>query len=833
MQTDTLTGVNNSISAEEEVSIFERLVERLKAAKKEVPISTFIPYQNHVTENIIKTENDDYVLTIRLQGIPHESANISQLNAWHEQLNAFLRNVASQNLAVWTHIVRRRWDRYQEGTYKNDFANDLNDKYKDAMFDKKLFINELYITMVYRDKPNKMSSMFGFLTKLFKTKNNLVDEQQHCIAALEEIADTAMAALDRYEPKKLGFYTFNEFIYSEQLQLYAFLIDGEWHRMPVMKANISKVLSSSRPFIGKAGSMSVKTPSGSHHVAIIAIQEYQSTTHTCMLDDLLHVPFPLVISQSMTFINKHSASALMERQKNKLIASGDVAVSQIHEIADAQDDLISNRFVSGDHHLSITLRSEDGKKLKTAVTTTGAILSDTGMKWAMEEASVAASYYAQLPAQFKLRPRLSHINSRNFAGFSAFHNFPTGRMNNNQWGNAVMMFRTTSNSPYFFNFHQSEVINSKIDENHKDLANTLIVGKSGGGKTVLEMMLLAQLTKFDEENKPATFILFDKDYGASIGVRALGGKYFPLKSKEPSGLAPLKIENTPENIAFLEKLIKKLVYRENLPFTPVQETEIYESIIGVMSLPLEDRSLTTMLEYLDPTDENGINARLRKWCKGGANGWVFDNEEDTFQLTGSNIYAFDVTNFIDDPDTRTPITMYLLHKVEQLIDGRRIGIFLDEFWKLLQDEYFEELVEDKLKTIRKQDGFVVPITQSPAEMLKSRISASLIEQTATKIFLPNPEASRDDYVNGMKLTDREFNIVKNFRMNSRLCLIKQGESSVVAELNLKGFDDELAVLSGNTATSFLAEKLVAELGDDPAVWLPEFHKQRKVNNETE
>jgi type IV secretion system protein VirB4 len=50
---------------------------------------------------------------------------------------------------------------------------------------------------------------------------------------------------------------------------------------------------------------------------------------------------------------------------------------------------------------------------------------------------------------------------------------------------------------------------------------------------------------------------------------------------------------------------------------------------------------------------------------------------------------------------------------------------------------------------------------------------------------------------------------------------------VVAELNLRGFDDELAVLSGNTATSQLAEQLVAELGDDPAVWLPEFHRIRK------
>ena len=57
--------------------------------------------------------------------------------------------------------------------------------------------------------------------------------------------------------------------------------------------------------------------------------------------------------------------------------------------------------------------------------------------------------------------------------------------------------------------------------------------------------------------------------------------------------------------------------------------------------------------------------------------------------------------------------------------------------------------------------------------------------------------------------------------------MKQGANSAVAELNLRGFDDELAVMSGNTATSLLAERLVAEFGDNPDIWLPEFHAARR------
>jgi len=794
------------------------------ALKKEQPLSIFIPYSNHVTENVIKTHEGDYVISLRLQGAPHESADINDLNAWQDQLNSFLRNIASPHISVWSHIVRRKFDRYPEGQFKNEFAKKLNEKYKQNMLSNELFVNELYLTLVYRPQPNKAISIlsrFGM-----KSKSNEIEEQKEAIEFIEEHANTALTALARYAPKKLGLYTFKDTLFSEPLQLYSFLIDGEWHRFPMPKNTISEVLATSRPYFGKAGSIAIKTPINSHHAAILAIQEYPAITYGGILNDLLSIPYQLVVSQSFTFISKQAAIGRMTRQKDRMIAAGDVAISQINDIESALDDLVSNNFVMGSHHLSIVIRASEVKKLSAAITATGAILSDVGMKWAREDLGASSAYWAQLPANFKYRPRLSDITSRNFAGFSSFHNFPIGRINGNQWGDAVMMFKTTSQSPYFFNFHRTEVINNKIDKNHRDLANTMVIGKSGGGKTVLEMMMLAQATKFDQDNDPATFILFDKDLGASIGVRALGGKYYPLKKGLPSGFSPLKLEATKENIAFLDKFVRKLVYRPDMPLSPAQEKELIDALHGVMDQPVKDRSLALLLQYLDPTDPSGISARLTKWCSHGANGWLFDNEQDDFTLTGSNIYAFDVTEFIEDDELNVLVSMYLFHKIEALIDGRRIAIFMDELWKLLVDDYFEDLIENKLKTIRKQNGFLVTFTQSPKDTLRSKISHSLIEQTATKIFLTNPDASREDYVDGFKLTNREFELVKSFGEHSRKCLIKQGENSVVVELDLKGFEDELAVLSSNTATANLVEGLVQELGDNPADWLPEFHKQR-------
>ncbi|MEZ5701899.1 MAG: hypothetical protein R3E42_07950 [Burkholderiaceae bacterium] len=69
-------------------------------------------------------------------------------------------------------------------------------------------------------------------------------------------------------------------------------------------------------------------------------------------------------------------------------------------------------------------------------------------------------------------------------------------------------------------------------------------------------------------------------------------------------------------------------------------------------------------------------------------------------------------------------------------------------------------MQNKQKTIRKQNGLGASFaTQSPQDALNSDISAALIEQTATLILLPNPNADAKDYLEGLKLTQAEYELV--------------------------------------------------------------------------
>ena len=162
---------------------------------------------------------------------------------------------------------------------------------------------------------------------------------------------------------------------------------------------------------------------------------------------------------------------------------------------------------------------------------------------------------------------------------------------------------------------------------------------------------------------------------------------------------------------------------------------------------------------------------------------------------------------------------------------------MDEFWKILEGGgALKDFAKNKQKTIRKQNGLGIFATQSPEDALASDISAALIEQTATLILLPNPNASHEDYIDGLKLTESEFQVVKSLDERSRCFLVKQGHASSVCQLNLRGMDDALAVISASTDNIEILHRVLEETGQAKGVapdalhpddWLDAFYDQRK------
>ena len=261
--------------------------------------------------------------------------------------------------------------------------------------------------------------------------------------------------------------------------------------------------------------------------------------------------------------------------------------------------------------------------------------------------------------------------------------------------------------------------------------------------------------------------------------------------------------------------------------TVAQAQAIDHGVSALEALPRRQRSIAALRSLLGQGDAGGVGARLERWQRGGPLGWVLDNEEDALSLEAPQV-GFDMTRVLDHDEVRTPAMLYLFHRIAERVDGRRLVLDIDEFWKVLGDPAFTDLAQDGLKTWRKQNALMVFGTQSPADVLRSPIAHAVLEQCATKIFLPNAHAQARDYIDGFGLSEAEFRLVRDeLTPASRRFLVKQGHDSVVVELDLDGLDDALAVLSGRTETVSLLDQIRADTGDDYARWRDLFHARRK------
>jgi len=778
---------------------------------RELGPETFIPYVRHIDEAAIALDSRALMVVLAVGGVSFETADVLDLNSLHRELNTLYRNIADERLALWTHVVRRRDNDYPQGQFANPFSERLNSRYRERMIGEDLFRNDLYLSLVWHPGRDPAEKAANLLPRLRSARRGDVELDENALKHLHDKVSDINAGLKRFQARVLSLYEQDGILFSEPSEMLHEIVGGRRERVPLTEGRISSAIYSDRVIFGRE-TVEIRHEADTRYAGIFGLKEYPATTRSGMLDGILTAPFELILTQSFAFASKADARTILGRKQNQMVSAGDKAASQIEELGDAMDDLESNRFVLGEHYLALSVFAPSVKQLTENMAKARAQLTNGGAVVAREDLGLEAAWWGQLPGNFRYRARSGAITSRNFAALSPYHTYPTGQKDGNEWGPAVAMLKTASGSPFYFNFH------------HSDLGNTFVCGPSGTGKTVLLNFMLSQLEKHDPH-----MIFFDKDRGADLFVRAAGGRYLPLRNGLATGCAPLKaLKLTAQNRVFLSRWIGKLVGSAKRELTVTELHDIAGAVDGLADLPVERRSIGALRTFLDNTDPEGIASRLRTWERGGPLGWVFDNETDDIGI-GAKFIGYDMTDFLDNEEIRTPLMDYLFFRIEQLVDGRRIIIVIDEFWKALQDEGFRDLAQNKLKTIRKQNGLMLFATQSPRDAIVSPIAHTIIEQCPTQIFLPNPRGDHADYVDGFKLTEREFELVsRDLSIESRRFIVKQGHNSVVAELNLRGFDDELDILSGRTASVELAEAIRAEVGDRREDWLPVFQQRRRT-----
>ena len=793
-----------------------RLTQHGKIAAKEIDVADFIPYTRHVDQETLATKNGELFQIVKLEGYPFETADDATLDGLKDTRNTLTLALASSRHVLYHHLVRRRVEADIGGDFTG-FAAAVDTAWKRRLKRTRLYVNDLYLTVLRRPAPG-LAGLVDWVRGLF-TDHELrrrEEDRADSLRELHDATDSIIKTLEKYRPRLLTTYQQDSRIYSEPLELLFYLINQERRPVLLPAGPIDAYLPSKRPFFAKeVCELRGAAPADQTYGAMLAIKDYADTTWAGMLDELTELPFEMTVTQSFMFDERAVALEKLNRQGRVMEAAQDAAASQRNDLYAAADDLASNRIAFGGHHLSVLLTSPDENQLEQALTETTAKLMQRGIIAVREDVNLEPAFWAQLPGNHQFIARRADISSLNWAAYASLHNYPAGKRTGNHWGGCISLLQTKSSTPYAFNFHAH------------DVGNFTVVGPTGTGKTVVLTFLLAQA----QRHHPLSYF-FDRDRGAELCIRALGGWYSVLRPGDPSGLNPLQLPDTPGNRSFLRGWLSTLVRpADGSPLSATDQAVIARAVNANYDAHIDQshRRLAVLSEPFSGHESseggNSLATRIQPWCKDGERAWLFDNAED--KLPEARIQGFDLTYVLDDSIARVPLLLYLFHRIEQSLTGQKALVFLDEGWRALDDPVFEESLRGWLKTIRKKNGLVGFGTQSASDIVDTRIGPTILEQCRTQLFMPHFKADARGYCEGFGLTPHELSVVQHLGDSSRCFLVKHDATSVVARLDLSGEDDILAVLSGREETVQLLDDIRAEAGDDPAVWLPVFQERRK------
>src|ERR1700676_172118 len=442
--------------------------------------------------------------------------------------------------------------------------------------------------------------------------------------------------------------------------------------------------------------------------------------------------------------------------------------SQVRELGEGIKEIELHGNYFGQFSLTVVIYDLDLAKVDRACADFYKVFSVHDAQIYEEKYNLLNAFLAAVPGNHVFNLRSLYLLNTNYADFSFLFTLHCGEPRNPHLRQEYLaVLETNHHTPYFLNLH------------YRDVAHTMILGRTGAGKSFLLNFLITNLQKY----APHTFIF---DLGGSFEslTKLFGGSYVRV-GVESQGFSinPFALSPTKENLDFLALFLKVLIQGQRAgELDPATERDLFHQVENLYAVDPALRTLSVLANTLG----NDVASRLSKWTRGGQFGFLFDNSEDTISF--SRFQCFDFQRMSQYPELLEPLLFYILHRANAVIADRQISsvfkaFFIDEAWVFLKNPSIQRYVVEALKTWRKHNAAMVLSTQSLDELKRSDILDVIIESCATKIFLANPDMDRDLYRRQFHLNDSEVELISSLIPKQQF-LIKTPELAKVANLNV-------------------------------------------------
>lgn len=737
-----------------------------------------LPYITAIDDQTILLRDGDIMAAFAVDGVSASTADEVEIS---EIANAFSSLIAQQmsDVGFYVHRISTSTSPTLEQVSENKtFASAIDRRWQSFMGVAGLRHRTTLVTITLRP-----SKILGLWAKITGGKRNSEENLQKQITRLNQVVTAVMETLSRTNPRRMT------------------VSDGEW--LGLLRATISgsyAPVSPGRPFtllndlIANAPVLfhgDTFTVFGSHsnntkYGSIVTLKDYPGETFAGILDGL-DLATDMVVTNSFTPGDKIEALQKIQRVARQMAAAEDAARSLQQQLIDAADDQASGRVSFGNHHCTIAIFADSERELDDTLGNITRSITSIGGSMIRENFAARAAFFAQQPGNYAYRTRASMISSQNFAELGALHGAARGRNKTlSPWGDAITILPTGNGEPYRFNFHL-------LGQRHeRTVGHSLVLGQTGSGKTLGTAFLLAQAMRLNPR-----IIVFDKDQGFEMPIRALGGDYTPVKMGENTDFNPFEAESDDRGAAWLTDWLVAMLKPKDGELAPIQIQALAKAARDNSKAAKNLQTISHFRSQLRAVDDGkDLHTRIGRWDKGGQFEWLFNGQGKDSLRFDNDIVAFDLSEIFDNDDVRTAWLSYVFRRIERIVEDERPTLLvMDEAWKLLDDPYFRSRLKDWMLTMRKKNVAVILLTQRVSHISESAAGGAIIESVVTRLVYPSNRNTADE-LSPLNLTDRERDFLMQSNVGHRLALMQSGDDSTIIDMDLHALGPLLPILGG-------------------------------------
>ncbi len=712
-------------------------------------LADWLPWAGLVARGVMLNKDGAFQRTARFRGPDLDSATQGELIATSARLNNALRRLGS-GWALFVEAERRPAADYPQSQFPEPLSW-LVDEERRATFEESgsHFESSYYLTLAYLPPEETRARAAKILYE--NTPVNGVDWRERLTAFVAE-TDRVFDLLDGVMP---------EIAWLDDSQTLTYLhgcISTRRYEIgvPAVAFHVDALLADS-PLIGGLTPML-----GDQHLRVATVRGFPTSTWPGVLDDLNRLGFAYRWSTRFLCMDKAEAEKELGRLRRQWFAKRKNVIALLRETifqqesplldtdasnkaADADaamQELGSDQVAFGYVTATVTVIDADPGAADEKLRMVERVIQGRGFVTIPETLNAVEAWLSSIPGNAYANVRQPIISTLNLAHLMPVSAVWAGPEKNEHLdGPPLIVTRTDGATPFRLVTHIG------------DVGHTLVVGPTGMGKSVLLAMLAMQFRRY-----PGTRIFaFDMGRSMRATILGLGGEHYDLGTDGEIAFQPLARVDQEGYRAWASEWIEGRLLHEGVAVGPDEKAVIWSALDSLAGAPIEQRTLTGLSVLLQ---SNALRQALAPYVLGGAHGKLLDADHD--RLGAADVQCFEMEELMHSKAAVLAVLGCLFARFDDRFDGMPTLLILDESWLFLDDPMFAARIRQWLKTLRKKNVSVIFATQSLADVKDSAIAPAIIESCASRIFLPNPQATEPQIrviYEGFGLNSRQIEIV--------------------------------------------------------------------------